>query len=139
MTNINNFEVNFYNIQLAFFGISITVFTVLFAFILSKRDEIKLMNFQIEKGDNSPSLKQRRTFVLTNLKNLKSVNFYTLKIVISTFAFFVFSFIISNFNFNEILNEYLLLVLYGVISIEIILFAFLIYKIIRYYLKSTKI
>ena len=139
MTNINNFEVNFYNIQLAFFGISITVFTVLFAFILSKRDEIKMMNFQIEKGDNSPNLKQRRTFVLTNLKNLKSVNFYTLKIVISTFAFFVFSFLISNFNFNKILNEYLLLLLYGIISIEIILFAFLIYKIIRYYLKSTKI
>ncbi|WP_264509966.1 hypothetical protein [Flavobacterium sp. N1719] len=139
MTSINDFAVNFYNIQLAFFGISITVFTVLFAFILNKRDEIKLMNFQIEKGDNSPSLKQRRTFVLTNLKNLKSVNFYTLKIVISTFTFFVFSFIISNLNFNKILNEYLLLLLYGIIFMEIILFALLIYKIIRYYSKSTKI
>lgn len=139
MTSLNNFATNFYNIQLAFFGISITVFTVIFAFIISKRDELKLINFQIEKGDNSPSLKQRRTFVLTNLKKLKSINFFTLKIVISTFVCFVLSFIISNVSFNAIINKYLSLILYVIISLEIILFSVLIYKVIRHYENSTKI
>lgn len=139
MTSLNDFAINFYNIQLAFFGISITLFTVIFAFIISKRDELKLINFQIENGDDSPSIKQRRTFVLINLKKLKLINSYVLKIIISTFILFVFSFIISISNFPDVVNKYLFYLLYGGILIEIILFAILIYKVIRHYTKSTKI
>jgi hypothetical protein len=138
MTSLNTFSVNFYNIQLAFCGISITVFTVIFAFIISKRDEIKLINFQMENGDNSPSVKQKRTFALINLKNLKAINLYTLKIIILTFIFFVFSLIISVSSFSEILNNYLLYFLYGVVSLEIIMFAGLIHKVISNYKKTTK-
>lgn len=137
MHSINNFATNFFNIQLAFFGISVTVFTVLFAFIISKRDEVKLINFQIEKGNNSPSLKQRKNFAISNITKLKSINSYTLKIVISTFILFVFSFVISNLTFKNNTQVYVLYFLYSIIMLEFILIIVLFYKIIRYYLKSV--
>lgn len=139
MTNLNNFATNFFNIQLAFFGISITVFTVIFAFILSKRDELKLINYQIEKGDNSPSLKQRRSFVINNIKKLSSINSYTLKVVICTFILFVLSFIISNNNFSLKTSNNMLNFLYFILALEVIVFAILVFKVVKYYGKSTKI
>lgn len=139
MTNLNDFATNFFNIQLAFFGISITVFTVFFAFILSKRDELKLTNYQIEKGDNSPSLKQKRSFIINNIKKLSSINLFTLKVVISTFVFFILSFIISNKNFSLKTSTYILFALYLILAFEIIVFAILIFRLLKYYQKSTKI
>jgi hypothetical protein len=139
MTNLNDFATNFFNIQLAFFGISITVFTVFFAFILSKRDELKLINYQIEKGDNSPSLKQKRSFIINNIKKLTSINLFTLKVVISTFIFFIISFIISNTNFNKSLSNIILYALYIILAFEIIVFAILIFRLLKYYNKSIKI
>ena len=139
MTNLNDFATNFFNIQLAFFGISITVFTVFFAFILSKRDELKLINYQIEKGDNSPSLKQKRSFIINNIKKLTSINQFTLKVVISTFICFIISFIISNINFNKNISNIFLYVLYIILAFEIVGFTILIFRLLKYYNKSTKI
>lgn len=139
MTNLNVFATNFFNIQLALFGISITVFTVFFAFILSKRDELKLTNYQIEKGDNSPSLKQKRSFIINNIKKLTSINLFTLKVVISTFVFFILSFMIANKNFSLKISTYILYALYLILAFEIIVFAILIFRLLKYYQKSTKI
>ena len=139
MTNLNDFATNFFNIQLAFFGISITVFTVFFAFIISKRDELKLTNYQIEKGDNSPSLKQKRSFIINNIQKLTSINLFTLKVLISTFVFFILSLIVANKNFSLKISTYILYALYLILAFEIIVFAILIFRLLKYYQKSTKI
>lgn len=139
MNNLNDFATNIYNIQLAFLGISTTVFTVLFAFILSKRDEIKLLNFEIEKGNKSPSIQQRRNFAISNVRKLKKINQKALFFIIITSFVFIISFFVSNFKFCSEANHIIYYSLLLIVILEILLLLVVIVSMIKYYKKSTRI
>ncbi|KAA6324565.1 hypothetical protein EZS27_026116 [termite gut metagenome] len=51
-----------FSFQLSILGIAFTLFTVLYSFILNKRDEMILYRDYILNGNNSPTINQRNTF-----------------------------------------------------------------------------
>lgn len=139
MINYNDFINNFYNIQLVFLGISISVFTVMFAFIITKRDELKSLNSEIENGDNSPSVKQKRSFLISTIQKLIKINSYSIIVMITSFILFIISFYISFFNFKLFISNLVLIGLNLILLIEILLVFYLLFRVLKYYKKMSKI
>jgi amino acid permease len=74
-----------WTLHLTFIGILLSLFTLLYSFILSKKDELKLSVEQIKLGDNNPLVIQRKNFAITYIKRLSGINrqcFYILLISI---------------------------------------------------------
>ncbi len=140
MTTYNMIEQinNYGNINLAFLGISLTIFTVLYSFILNYRENLKHKISEVINGNNSPSIKQKISFLKKNIKSLKNVNFYLKLLIISTFILFTTSqIIIDSVNCHYYLRIYSLM-FKVIFYIEILYCSILLLEIFRYYEKHTK-
>lgn len=85
MKLINDCFSDLWTLHLTFIGILLSLFTLLYSFILSKKDELKLSVEQIKLGDNSPLVIQKKNFAIAYIKRLSSINrqcFYILLISI---------------------------------------------------------
>ncbi len=63
-----------WTLYLTFIGILLSLFTLLYSFILSKRDELKIIAEQIKLGDKSPLIIQKRKFAIAYIKRLVNIN-----------------------------------------------------------------
>jgi hypothetical protein len=71
---INNFLLDLWNFHLVLIGVSLSIFTLLYSFILNKRYELKSISEQIKSGDNSPVLVQKERFAIKYILHLKKIN-----------------------------------------------------------------
>ena len=72
-----------WTLHLTFIGILLSLLTLLYSFILSKKDELKLVTEQIKLGDSSPLVIQKKNFAIAYIKRLVNINcqcFYILLI-----------------------------------------------------------
>lgn len=84
--SINDILSDLWNFHLVLIGISLSIFTLLYSFILTKRDELKTISEQIKNGDKSPTLLQKERFAIRYISRLKKFNTNCLYIfIISTF------------------------------------------------------
>lgn len=134
ITNIIN---QISNIQLAILGITITVFTVLYAFIMTKKDELKILSNQIKIGDKSPLVLQKANFVARNISKLKSINDKVVYVILFSFVFFSYTSVVSLFK-NFINNKNFIFIITALI-IEFSVLTLLLVKIFLNYKKETKI
>lgn len=131
---------NMYNINLGLFGISVTVFTVIYSFIISRRNDVIVFQNQQKQGDNSPSLKQKISFSKSNIVKLKKINKSAIGIMLLSLMLFFTFFIFSILNLGadsyslEMRNVTLLVLL-----IEFLVLGVLLFRILKYYGASTKI
>ena len=132
--NLNNFS----NINLAFLGISLTLFTVIYSFILNYRDSLKEKTFERSQGNNSPSLKQKISFLRKNIKTLKAVNSQLKIIVYLSFFQFLTPLLVIEFldcpYYKYIIQNILKIMFY----LEMGYVTILLIKIFRFYEKQTK-
>lgn len=77
----------FCSIQLTIIGISFSIFTILYSFILGKRETLETIANKIKLGDKSPQLKGHEHYCLTSIKRLKYLNIGA--IVICTASIFL--------------------------------------------------
>lgn len=63
-----------WTLLLTFIGILLSILTLLYSFILSKRDELKIINEKIKLGDKDPLILQRKGFSILYIKRLKGLN-----------------------------------------------------------------
>lgn len=117
------------NFNLGIFGIAITLFTVLYAFILSKKDSLIQLNDIIKSGDSTPQIIQRVTFYYIHVKKWKKINVHLRIIIIISFIFFIAGYIIkylpvTNFilNLGICLIILSILLLFYIVSILILVF-----------------
>ena len=83
---INDILSDLWNFHLVLIGISLSIFTLLYSFILNKRDELKAISEQIKNGNKSPILVQKERFAIKYISRLKKINTNCLFIFIfSTF------------------------------------------------------
>lgn len=81
------------NFNLSIFGISITVFTVLYAFLLSKKDYIRELN-ELIKQEKAPLYAVRRvSFALVHMRRWRSLNTHLAIIAFSSLFFYVINII----------------------------------------------
>ena len=134
MTNIIN---QISNIQLALLGITITVFTVLYAFITTKKDELKNLSNQIKSGDKSPLILQKANFVTRNINKLKNINDKIIYVILFSFLFFSYTWIVSIFKIC--INNKNFLFIISILIIEFLVLSTLLVKTYFNYKKETKI
>ena len=137
--NFTNILNDFLNLFLVLFGIAITLFTVIYSFIINKKEELYKILENINKGKSSPLIEQKRYFTILQLKRYKSINKHLIIITFLSIILYVITFI-SN---RILLIKNSKPCFFYIISIcTAILFAYIfviIIKVILHYKKNTKI
>lgn len=138
---LNEILSDLWNINLILLGVSLTIFTLLYSFILSKRDELRGISEQLKIGSNSMVLSQKESFAIIYISKLKSANNHAAIIILVTFMLFLFAWISlriipdSNINFKQF-SVYLT----GALTVVILIYSILIFvKIYKQYRFDTKI
>lgn len=62
------------NFVLVVFGFSVTLFTVLYSFVLSKREQLKEYSDKIKQGNNDPLIYQRHSNAIRFIARFKKFN-----------------------------------------------------------------
>lgn len=92
---MNNIELlneilnDFINFHLVIFGIALSIFTLLYSFILSKRDELKSISAQVKCGNTDPMLAMRESFAKAYIQRFRAINKHILIIACITFIEFI--------------------------------------------------
>jgi len=63
---INNCLSDLWSFHLVLIGISLSIFTLLYSFILNKRDELKSISEQIKSSGKNPSIEQKERFAINS-------------------------------------------------------------------------
>ena len=129
---------NISNINLAFLGISLTLFTVIYSFILNYRETLKEKTLERSSGNISPSLKQKISFLKKNIKTFRSVNFHLKIIIYFSFSQFLIPIIIVEFVDCNYYKEILEIILKICFYLEMIYIIILLFRIMKFYEKQTK-
>lgn len=124
------------NFQLVIFGISVTIFTVLYSFIIAKRDDIKIVNEQIKLGNDSPTIKQKIAFSISYINQWRKVNFHVKIIIVTSFIIYIISLITKNICVDTTLKNWLLLILVGFSGVVFLYISYLLFVIFKDYEKN---
>lgn len=129
------------NFVLVVFGFTITLFTVLYSFILNKRELLNEISDSIKRGTGTPDplLHQRSTNAKRIITRLKRLNCHLIAIIITTFVVYVLcmsaKYLIDEFNYKTIL-----IIIVGVIAIIVVIYVFIMLILtIKDYIKNTRI
>lgn len=84
-------------IELSLFGIGITVFTVLYTFVLNKKSDLSIYTElkRKQKKSSKTILDQKIIFAEKYISSTKKINIYLLILVFYTFIVSFFSFLVS--------------------------------------------
>lgn len=127
-----------WTLHLTFIGILLSLFTLLYSFILSKRDELKIIAEQIKLGDKSPLIIQKRKFSIAYIKRLVNINkqcFYILSISI----FLASCSWISMRLLNECMRFGALVIIFILTLLVVVYITYLAIKILKQYYHDIKI
>jgi sterol desaturase/sphingolipid hydroxylase (fatty acid hydroxylase superfamily) len=127
-----------FSFQLSILGITFTLFTVLYSFILNKRDEMILYRDYTLNGNNSPSINQRNTFAKVYINKLKRINLHLLIILLISFLSITLT-IILKYNFFNNIMKLLFYINFIITAVTIIYIVILVIYIVFSYLRSTRI
>jgi len=138
---INSILNDLWNFYLVLFGVALSVFTLLYSFIINKRDELRNISEQVKTGNKSPILAQKETFAKIYIYRLKSVNKSVINIIVFAFILLIISWYtlrIISINYFDLKKIAMFLITAS--TIFIILYSILIFiKIYNHYRAETKI
>jgi hypothetical protein len=141
ITQINDFLSDLWNFHLFLTGIGITVFTLLYSFILSKRGELYTISQQIKSKGIDPTLKQQESFAKKYILKFKKANDQSVALIILGFSLFFFTWS-SRRLVPDCLYQIKLYLLFCISSLTILTIGYLgviFFKIYRNYTADTKI
>lgn len=127
------------NFSLVFFGFSISLFTLLYSFIATRRDTLKEYNEKIKQGNNEPILHQRINNTVIFIKKMRTVSFnfiVTIGLEITSYLLCI----ISKYVIIDISTKRIIVYISG--SLAAIIFIYLgvlLSCVIRDFTKNTKI
>ncbi len=123
---MKNICTDIFSFQLGVLGISLTIFTVLFSFILSNRDEMRIYKDMILEENKSPIAVQRNSFARERIKKMRNMNFNILIICIISLISIVLSILLKYNIVNENLVSYIFYIVLclAIITISYILIIF---------------
>lgn len=144
MTDINRINIllnDIWNFQLIIFGLAVTLFTVLYSFIIAKRDELREISELLKSGDQTIIIKPKEIFAKIYILKLKKINDHLFILIIVSFCTSLLGWISERFipdckielKFYSLL---FLLILTSLICIAIFIQSLKIYK---HYKLSTQI
>ena len=139
-TQINEILSDICNFQLVVFGIAVSLFTLLFSFIMSKREQLKVYSNEVKLGNSNPETFQKIEFCKSYISRLRRTNRHLMIISVSTLSIYLFSWV--SLRLIDCLSSKLVLFkIAALLSILMIIYIVLIlwYVLYKEYSKSTKI
>jgi len=138
------FNDNFLNVafslEMGIFGITITIFTVLYSFILSKKSELSFLTQQHNSLEYSSIIESKITFVQSYLKKLKRINNHLFFLFISAFILSVVSYVFILLSINSIIVPcFVLCLLFLFCGLSLIYILILLFFIGKQYYIDVKI
>lgn len=127
------------NFSLVVFGFTATLFTVLYSFIINKRENLKEFNDRIKSGEVNPILGQRISNALKYISNLRQMN---LHLIFSLFfSLFIYTSSISVKYIPDEINFkfYASIIIFTLTIVLIIHMIYLLIKTIKIYLNEIQI
>jgi hypothetical protein len=140
-TTINDILSDLWNFYLVLIGISLSIFTLLYSFILNKRDELKTISEQIKNGDKSPTLLQKERFAIKYIFHLKKINTNCLYVFIFSTLLCCWSWVTLRMisDFQTIFKQWFMIII-GILTIILCFYvAFQFLKIYWHYNSETKV
>jgi hypothetical protein len=96
-TNLQNILGELTNVNLVILGISITIFTVIYSFLVNKRNDLNKITSRINNSKSNPFDNQQKYFALNYIKQFTSINKKLLQLIIFSFALFLSLFVFNRF------------------------------------------
>lgn len=119
------------SMSLTMFGIEITLFTVIYSFIVGKKAYLKEVNETIRVEGSSPHLDSLKYFANENIRILKSINIKIFYLTICSISLYLVCLIIKYWKPTSI-HGFLIVVALGVIAIlfliSVIVYLIIIFK-----------
>jgi uncharacterized membrane protein HdeD (DUF308 family) len=140
---INDILNDLWHFHLIIIGIALSIFTLLYSFILNKIDELKAISEQIkiEGSKTNPILVQRERFAVNYILRLKKINKGCILIFLISTMLFCVSWVTQRFVCNQcaLFKKWVMLVM-GILSILLCIYiVFQFFKIYKQYLYETNI
>jgi len=130
-----------WNFHLVLIGVSLSIFTLLYSFILNKRDELRVISEQIKSGDKNPTLVQKERFAIKYIYRLKKINTNCLLIFIFSSLLGCWSWVTLRIISDcQIMFKQRFVIAIGILTIILCFYvAFQFVKIYRHYNSETKL
>lgn len=142
---INNEQIDLlltdlFNIHLVLLGISLTIFTLLYSFILNKRDELRVISEQIKREGLNPVLQEKESFAIKYIQRLKKINTGNIIIILFSSFLFTYSWIVLRFiNTCSLYFRKISLIIILLLSLFTVIYLIIIFiKMYNHYEKETK-
>ena len=127
------------NFVLVVFGFTITLFTVLYSFILNKRELLNEISDRLKSGEQDPLLYQRSSSSKRIIDRLKRLNSHLIVIIAITFITY-FLCMLSKYFIDDLCFKIVLIKIVGIITFFIISYvSIMLFLTIKDYIKNTKI
>jgi hypothetical protein len=138
---INSCLSDLWNFHLVLIGISLSIFTLLYSFILNKRDELKAISEQIKSSGKNPTIEQKERFAISYIRRLRKFNANCLFIfIVSTFLCYLSWATLRLIKDSRLLFKQWLLIIIAFLTVFLCLYVALQFvKIYKNYNSETKV
>lgn len=135
---INDCLSDLWTLHLTVIGILLSLFTLLYSFILNKKDELKLFVEQMKLGDSNPLIIQKRNFAITYIKRLININKQCFYILVGSIFLAFFSWIGMRL-LDEHIRFFALVIIAFLTLLIVVYIVFLAIRILKQYKNDIKI
>lgn len=129
---------DFSTILLTFVGISLSIITLLYSSILTRRDDLKIVSEKMKLGASDPELKRRKTIDINYIRKMDKVNRNLALSSIFQLLLAISCWIFARFLYGDIVKWLFIFSTIGVILI-LIYFGYVLYRVMRRYLNDVKL
>ena len=127
-----------WSLHLALIGCLASVFTLLYSFIISKKDDLKLFAEQISRGEKSPTILQRQRFAASYVRRMSRVANCCLSLLTCSIVLAVGSWVGMRFLEGNPQNVTFIIIC-SLTVLSFVFIGYLCYKVIKQYFDDTKI
>ena len=134
-SNIQNILAELTNTNLVILGLSVTIFTVIYSFLVNKKNELNALNDKMRNNQSNPFDNQQKHFALTYIKKFKAVNQKLLHLIAGSSFLFITIFISNRFLLESLkdFQDALMFAFFILTAIAILYFLYVLFDLIKKY------
>ncbi len=127
------------NFVLVVFGFSVTLFTVLYSFIIGKREQLKEYSDKIKNGNQDPQVNQRHSNAQKFIDRFKKFNAYLVLTIFIDLVVYITCIAIKYFIDNIVVKEWSTIIIGGFAILIVVYVSIMLTITVKDYLRITKI
>lgn len=130
-----------WTLYLTLIGILLSILTLLYSFIIGKKDELKLIAEQIKLDGITPLVNQRKNFAISYIRRLVNINKHCFGLLLISIFMDVLCWIGMriSFLFNKTTLFWLLIIIIALTIIMSVYVAYMGYRLAKQYISDVKI